>query len=378
MDKVDHKQARPFLTPWNIALLVALAAALWLIWEYVALVAVCFLAAYVFRPLYRKYRKLFRGHKVGAAVATVISSLVIVLIPIILLGILIALQTADLIATVQRTFSTTNLDAHSLIQQSVDSLNRLLAHFTGNAQTFSYDQAVEWVSNILVAFGTWLLDLLRQTIQSVPRFITNLFLYTFITGSILAYQEKFVQAVENINPMGSSVSRLYINKMTAMTKAMLMGQFVTAVIQGAESAAVFALLGYENYFFIMLPLFTFMSIIPLGAGIITIPLGLLMIATGQVVPGVIVIANHILVVSTIDNFTRPKFVSRDAYLPTALTLLATFAGLARFGFLGIIYGPIIMILVVTTIQVYLEVNGLPTIFPPKPNRPKRKLFRRTA
>ena len=52
---------------------------------------------------------------------------------------------------------------------------------------------------------------------------------------------------------------------------------------------------------------------------------------------------------------RPKLVPSEARLDPALTLLSVFSGMAFFGFLGIVLGPVIMIVIVTTIQVYLEV-----------------------
>jgi predicted PurR-regulated permease PerM len=79
-----------------------------------------------------------------------------------------------------------------------------------------------------------------------------------------------------------------------------------------------------------------------------------MIATGNIVGGLTVIANHLLIVTNIDNVLRPRLVPKDAKLNSALTILSVFAGVAMFGFLGIIIGPVIMILVVSTIQVYLS------------------------
>ncbi len=59
--------------------------------------------------------------------------------------------------------------------------------------------------------------------------------------------------------------------------------------------------------------------------------------------------NHFLIVTNIDNYIRPKVVPDNARLPAALTILGAFAGVSYFGFLGVIYGPMIMIFVMTTI-----------------------------
>jgi len=51
---------------------------------------------------------------------------------------------------------------------------------------------------------------------------------------------------------------------------------------------------------------------------------------------------------------RPQLVPKTARLDPALTILSVFAGLKMFGFLGIVIGPVIMIILVTTIQEYLD------------------------
>jgi predicted PurR-regulated permease PerM len=55
-----------------------------------------------------------------------------------------------------------------------------------------------------------------------------------------------------------------------------------------------------------------------------------------------------------DLILRPKLVSKEAYLNFTLMLLALFGGLALGGLLGMIYGPVVMILFMTTIDIYSQ------------------------
>ena len=92
--------------------------------------------------------------------------------------------------------------------------------------------------------------------------------------------------------------------------------------------------------------------------------------------GIFVIAFHIVVVTNIDNVLRPILVPREAKLDPALMLLSVFAGITMFGFLGIVIGPVVMIVIVTTISVYLWVyQGVPmdlgTEDDEEPDKPSR-------
>jgi predicted PurR-regulated permease PerM len=51
---------------------------------------------------------------------------------------------------------------------------------------------------------------------------------------------------------------------------------------------------------------------------------------------------------------RPKFVPKTARLDSALLMMSVFAGIGLFGFLGIVIGPVLMIVTVTTIDNYIE------------------------
>jgi predicted PurR-regulated permease PerM len=175
----------------------------------------------------------------------------------------------------------------------------------------------------------------------------------FIFISFLKNQDKLVEIIHKLNPLQPSITDLYLGKMKAMTKAMVKGQFTIAMMQGLVDAALLFIVGYK-YFVFWLVLITFLSIIPLGGGIIVLPVGIVMLLTGHIWQGILLIVGHLIIVTNIDNVIRPRFVPKEASLDSALTILSVFAGIAMFGFLGIVIGPVLMILIVTTIQVYID------------------------
>ena len=72
----------------------------------------------------------------------------------------------------------------------------------------------------------------------------------------------------------------------------------------------------------------------------------------QPVSALIILGGYILVVSNIDSLLRPRLVSKEAYLDAALVLVAALGGYDLFGFFGVVYGPVLMVLLTTTIEVY--------------------------
>jgi predicted PurR-regulated permease PerM len=129
-----------------------------------------------------------------------------------------------------------------------------------------------------------------------------------------------------------------------------------ALAQGFTSAFALWVAGVDYFWFFFL-ICSFLSFIPLGAGVVTIPIAFILILSGDILSGLFIIAWVLLVVSTIDNFMRPRLVADGARLNSALMFLAVLSGLALFGFIGIVYGPIIMILIVTTLYVYSDYSS---------------------
>ena len=144
-------------------------------------------------------------------------------------------------------------------------------------------------------------------------------------------------------------------KTGAMVKGTVKGQFVIALCQGVAGAISIYIAGFHNGFFVFAILLTALSVIPLGGGIVTIPFGIGMMFFGNVIGGIFVVVFHLVVVTNIDNALRPWLVPKAARLDPALMLLAVFAGISMFGFFGIVIGPVLMIIIVTTVMVYLAV-----------------------
>ena len=221
--------------------------------------------------------------------------------------------------------------------------------------------------------GKWLLGILQGAAGGAFGAITAAILFLYVFISLLTNRDKVLLLIRQLNPLGEEVTDLYMSKMGAMVKGTVMGQFIIAACQGVAGAASIYIAGFHQGFFLFAVLLSALSVIPLGSGIVTIPFGIGMILFGNVFGGIFVIVFHIIVVTNIDNFLRPILVPREARLDSALMLLAVFAGIAMFGAWGIVIGPVLMIVIVTTISVYLAVyKGVPMDSPEEDEKPKRR------
>jgi predicted PurR-regulated permease PerM len=334
-----------------VATVIALLIGVWFLRHYIMLVLFSALVVILFNPIYHWFLRKGRSPHTAAFYTMVISALAVI-IPLVLVSIITFFQVQHLVNTIASGSYSHNVTR--LATDIINKINEVLAN-TGISYRLTLDGIAHALSTAAQNFGKAFVGGLLSSVSGFFGFITAAIIYIYVFLSMIIHQDKILDTLKKLNPLGDTASNLYFERIGAMTKATVRGQFIIALCQGTESAAVLSLAGLNNLFFFFWMLLTVMSIIPLGAGIITIPIGIVMILTGNVWQGVLVIANHLIIVTNIDNVLRPRLVPRHARLDPALMILAVFAGLGMFGFFGIVLGPVLMIILLTTIQMYLEV-----------------------
>ncbi|MCP9270717.1 AI-2E family transporter [Mycolicibacterium arenosum] len=360
-----------------IATGVALIFGAYFLSGYFILIVVAAVAAYLFEPMYQWF---LRRYGTGLSVTlTVLAALLMLVIPITLLVTLAVVQISAMVRRVQGWLAGTDLS--TLGDRTLTYANDLIDRIPLlNGVDLTPELLQERLATLAQHVGEYLLGVLQGPAGGLLGAVTAavLFLYVFI--SLLSNSEGVQLLVRRLNPLGEEVTDLYLGKMGAMVRGTVRGQFVIALAQGLSGALSIYIAGLHEGFFIFAILLVALSMIPLGGGIISIPLGIGMIFFGNVWGGAFVIAFHLLVVTNIDNVLRPILVPKEARMDSALMLLAVFAGITMFGFWGLIIGPVIMIVIVTTISVYLNVyQGVPLdAVEPGGDEPKKPGRLRTA
>jgi predicted PurR-regulated permease PerM len=340
-----------------IATVLALAFGAYFLRGYFILIVVAVVSAYLFNPLFDWFQKRF-GKGVSVTL-TLLSALGAVIVP---LGLLVLLATAQISAMVRSISAwVSRTDLNSLGDKTLELINATLdkVPFLHDVDV-TQDMLRERMATLGQHAGEWGLGLLQGAAGGLAGGLTAAVLFIYVFISLLSNRERVQLLIHELNPLGDEVTDLYLEKMGAMVRGTVFGQFVIALAQGVAGAVSIYLAGFHQGFFIFAILLTVLSVIPLGGGVVSIPFGIGMILFGNVFGGIFVIAWHLIVVTNIDNVLRPILVPRAARLDSALMLLAVFAGITMFGFLGIVIGPVLMIVIVTTVGVYLWVfRGLP-------------------
>ncbi len=355
-----------------VVTVIALAFGAYFLRHYFILIVIAAVVAYLFSPLYNRCRRKFNAGL--SAAVTVLTALATVIIPLGFVIFLAGLQISHTVVHVAEWMQ--KADVGDLGNRVVDFVNHLLARVPFGHFTVTSEGLRHGIVSVTKNLGQWLLHSVGGAAGGLIGAITSTIVFLYVLISLLVNQSQVLTLIRRLNPLGEDVTDLYLMKMGAMVRGTVKGQFIIATVQGVLGAVSIYIAGFHNGFFIFCIFLTAISVIPLGSGIVTIPFGVGMMLFGNIPGGLFVVLFHLIGITNIDNFLRPILVPREAKLDPALMLLAVFSGIAMFGFWGIVLGPVVMIVIVTTVSVYLAVYKDVEMTVHEPPAKRRIRFRR--
>jgi predicted PurR-regulated permease PerM len=330
-----------------LAILAILALAL--VWQFVRAILLAIALVIILKPIYNWLlnKRGINGKESRATAITILIFILIIAIPaVFIIGSAIT-QAAVLFSGLDFegagfSINQINIWLEKTIQTIVAG-NSLLEEFAfAENLTVAVAWFTDWFVNILIGLG-----------QSLPRLFTNgLVVLVILYVSLSRYKSPDKQEILEVVPFPSEITQLFLDKIDLMIKAMFKGTFLIALTQGVAMGVVFWLAGVPYVMFLTI-ISMFLSLVPLiGISLVAWPVGILLILSGNVFRGVFVIAAFLIFVAQIDTILRPRLVPKDAQLNPALVILSVLGGLGLMGIVGALYGPVVMILLVTSIDVY--------------------------
>lgn len=333
-----------------LCLLVIVTLGVIFLKPYLSTLALALLLAFLFHPV---YAWLFARTGRKTWIAAPLTFLAILLAFIVPLGIAISLTVQVVTDFAHSTARDAFLTNPLSIRNFVDQANLFLSHVPQISYRLSENDLLSRIQELgkTVQGAAWhSVQGLGSTISVIiPTFFITI--YTISAG--LTHYKKISQYLHRLSPLDDSIDRLYAKRITSMIISIVRGTFLIALIQGVVTGLSFWIAGvpYAAFFGLVA---TIISIIPLGSGALVLPIAIYLGLSGQLGAGIFLAAVNIILTTNLDNVLRPRLIKKEASLHPALVLIGLFTGLAHFGFLGIVYGPVFMVILVTTIDLYRE------------------------
>ncbi|MEP7253202.1 MAG: AI-2E family transporter [Ginsengibacter sp.] len=197
-------------------------------------------------------------------------------------------------------------------------------------------------------------------LTGTANFLTNLLLMFFILYYMLLHGESMEKYLNDFTPLKEKNRHILSTETDIMIRANAIGIPLLAVIQGLVGTLGFWIFGVSD-FGIWGFLAGVASLIPIvGTGLIWVPLTVYLLAINHIWQGVGLGIYSLVVLTNIDYVARITVLRKIGDVHPLITILGVIIGLSMFGFLGLVFGPLLISYFIVLVRIYRnEFNAQP-------------------
>ncbi len=191
-------------------------------------------------------------------------------------------------------------------------------------------------------------SLLNTTYNLVANIIMAFFLLFFMLKNARIMEQKII----NYIPFRSGTISEVKTEVHQMILSNAVGIPLVMLAQGGVAMLIYLIFGVQNVIFwgFLTGLFGLLPLV--GTALVWIPLGIYSIISGDVVSGISILALGFVIITNIDNLLRFVLMQQMADTHPLITILGVIIGIPLFGFMGIIFGPLLISIFILFLKIY--------------------------
>ncbi|MFI5187298.1 MAG: AI-2E family transporter [Chitinophagales bacterium] len=283
------------------------------------------------RPRMHYLTEVKKWSKPKAAWLLMILSFLVILLPF---GILANLLTSKIVYAVE----------HS--NQILDSLK----NFSSETKTrFGFAIADDTTINEI---GPFIRKIIPEILNITVNTISTIGVLYFVLYFMLIYSRTMEDKLYEYIPLKDSNVDLITKDIGTTVRASAIGIPLIALIQGVVGLAGYLLIGVKDPF-LWFAITCITAMLPVvGAALAYVPLGIIFFAEGKNLQGLIMLIYGFGVIGLVDNLFRFILNKKLGNIHPLITVFGVIAGISLFGFIGLIFGPMLLSLFIVLLKVY--------------------------
>jgi predicted PurR-regulated permease PerM len=345
VSNVDRFTLRAFTIGFSLLLLYLL----WKIFEpFVGPILWAVLLAFLLFPLNARLRRRWNGRNGAAAMVMTIVVLGAVVIPMTLIGFLFVRQVGDLAKQVS------GLVARYQIEKPADlfrlpALDRVV-HWIDAKTPMTATDIQEWLVEAAKSGTDLAIAGSKSLVLSAVGFVVSLLLMLFILYFFFRDGDRMATELLATLPAEEHRKERLVAHVESVTKAVVFGTLLTALVQGALIGIAFEVSGLPSpvVFGVVAAI---ASLLPVGGtAFVWIPGAIVLFAQGHTGWGIAMVVWGALIVGSADNVLRPYFISGRAEISTLPVFFGVLGGIGAFGPIGMFLGPVVIALALAVVR----------------------------
>ena len=206
------------------------------------------------------------------------------------------------------------------------------------------------LSNSLDQTITFIPSLLNSTLNLLANLITMLFFLYYL----LYHGSEVEKTLFRIIPLKDANTAILAAETKKMVRANAIGIPLISIIQGLTATLGYFIFGVNEFalwgFFT--GVFAFFPVV--GTMVIWVPIVLYMYISGETWNATGLLIYSLLITGNIDYVARITIMKKMGNVHPVITVLGVLIGLGLFGFIGLIFGPLLLSYIIVLLRIYMN------------------------
>jgi len=300
--------------------------------------------AFLFQPLYQKFVKLLREKSSPAAFLTMMATIFLVLLPIYFLGSQIFKEAMHL----YNALAGSDKNSFIGIIENIAGKTRL-SFLIPEHLNLDLNQYLKQALSIMVQG-------IGNVFSGVTAAILDFFVFFMAYYYFLRDGHKLKDFFISLSPLDEDNNNLILSRLRTAVSSVVKGNLLIGFIQGILTGIGFSIFGVPNPM-LWGAVAALAALVPsVGTALIITPAILYLFFSGDTFEAGGLLLWGVIAVGLIDNFLGPRLVGSGMRLHPLAAFLSVLGGLAFFGPLGILLGPLVLGVCLALVEIYFALK----------------------
>lgn len=196
--------------------------------------------------------------------------------------------------------------------------------------------------------------LVPRLVNSTANVLANLLMMFFLLYYLLVNGREVERYLNRVIPLEPGNVDKLASETKLMIKANALGIPIICMVQGAFAALGYYIFGVEDWgmWGFVTGVFAFFPLV--GTMVVWVPLVIYMFSLGQNWPAIGLTIYSVIVTGNVDYLTRLSLMKKMGNVHPIITVLGVIIGLGLFGFVGLIFGPLLVSYFIVLVKIYMN------------------------
>ena len=206
----------------------------------------------------------------------------------------------------------------------------------------------------LTNFLSKLTAFIPTLLNSTANLLSNLAIMLFILYYMLSNGREIERVLNRLIPLRQENINMLASETKRIVRANALGIPLISIIQGLTATLGYFIFGVEEWglWGFLTGVFAFFPVV--GTMVIWVPLVIYTYAIGDTWQATGLLLYSVLITGNVDYLSRVTLLKRMGDVHPVITILGVLVGLGLFGFIGLIFGPLLVSYIIVLFKIYMN------------------------